>query len=170
MSGMKSRPRATSTAVLSAPTNGIASRPVSTVPPITPLRRMEPATVNEAIAPPSHGSDLDSRRAALAPLQLTQLRQTAQRLVHFGATNRIGLGMQARNEGCHLEAPCPGDESVRLLSYDRLHAGDLLLALGNDKDRASVAGALARLDRLADDNTDPARTASQPVAPARSGH
>ena len=51
--------------------NGIASKAVSTVPPTSPLRRIDPAMVRTAIAPPSHGTDLERRRAALAPPQLT---------------------------------------------------------------------------------------------------
>jgi hypothetical protein len=46
--------------------NGIASRPVWTVPPTNPFRRTDPAMVKTASAPPNQGTDLDRRRAALA--------------------------------------------------------------------------------------------------------
>ena len=85
---MKSRPRATSKAALSAPMNGIESRPVSTVPPTSPFLRIEPAIVKIAIAPPIHGIDLDNRRAALAPPQLTRFLVTLPILQVYGPDGR----------------------------------------------------------------------------------
>jgi hypothetical protein len=70
LSGKKSRPLAISSAFFAAPMPGIALRPVSNAPPITPFRRMVAMTVAIAIAAPIIGIDLDKRRDSLAPPHL----------------------------------------------------------------------------------------------------
>jgi len=68
-SGKKSRPRAISTMFLAAPTRGMAFRPVSSVPLITPLRLMVDATVATAMRAPTQGRERDRRRERRAPPQ-----------------------------------------------------------------------------------------------------
>jgi hypothetical protein len=69
-SGKKSRPLTISTAFFSAPTNGIALKPVSSVPLTTPFRRIVDRTVAAAIAVPRTGIDRRNRRDNLAPPHL----------------------------------------------------------------------------------------------------
>jgi len=70
-SGKKSFPRASSTTFFAAPINGTALRPVSSVPPTTPFRRIVEKTVATAIALPTHGSERLRRRERRAPPQRT---------------------------------------------------------------------------------------------------
>jgi hypothetical protein len=54
---MKSLPRASSARFLAAPTNGIAFKPVSSTPPMTPFRFIVAATVRSPTTAPTHGID-----------------------------------------------------------------------------------------------------------------
>jgi hypothetical protein len=61
---------------LSVPTNGIASSPDETMPPISPLRRTAwPANATAASAP-TNGTDLLSRLTTLIPAQRPTTRDT----------------------------------------------------------------------------------------------
>jgi hypothetical protein len=67
LSAIRSRPRIHSTPALRAPTRGMAFRPVSTAPPMSPFRRTAMPTVANATAAPTSGTDRTSRRDSLAP-------------------------------------------------------------------------------------------------------
>jgi hypothetical protein len=62
-SRMKSRPRTTSAAFFTPPTNGMKSSAVSSTPPTAPLRRMAAPSVAIARMLPNHGAARSSRRA-----------------------------------------------------------------------------------------------------------
>ena len=76
LSGKKSRPLTISTTFFIAPTNGMALRPVSSVPLTTPFRRIVDRTVAAAIAVPRTGIDRRNRRDNLAPPHLVSFCPT----------------------------------------------------------------------------------------------
>ena len=69
-SGKKSRPRTISAAFFSAPTNGTAFSPVSSVPLTTPFRRTVAKIVAAAMTVPRTGIERLSRRDSRAPPHL----------------------------------------------------------------------------------------------------
>jgi len=73
LSGKKSRPLISSTAFLAAPMPGMAFRPVSSTPLMTPFRRIVATTVAAAMAAPSTGIDLEIRRDSRAPAHRVNL-------------------------------------------------------------------------------------------------